>query len=119
MRRSIIAASWAEGRNPQGGSYVGGPGFGPETLHSMVRLWFIDLTYLFFLFKNISPYFWSSLGVSLCVGLSVIGAAWCVWEWMWMRGVGRLHSRSLAWLPASCPTPLLMLSVQGYIYNWK
>jgi hypothetical protein len=35
---------------------------------------FVD--YLFLLFKNISPYFWSSLGISICVGLSIIGAAW-------------------------------------------
>jgi V-type H+-transporting ATPase proteolipid subunit len=36
----------------------------------------IDWDYLAFLFLNISPYFWSSIGIALCVGLSILGAAW-------------------------------------------
>ena len=39
---------------------------------------FIAWDYLWFLFKNISPYFWAAMGIGLCVGLSILGAAWWV-----------------------------------------
>jgi len=40
------------------------------------RQQFLNYDYIWFLFKNISPYFWCSTGIGLCVGLSIAGAAW-------------------------------------------
>ncbi len=37
---------------------------------------FIDYFWLWFLFRNISPYVWAAFGVGLTVGLSILGAAW-------------------------------------------
>ena len=38
----------------------------------------INWSYLAMLFTRISPYFWCAMGIALCVGLSILGAAWCV-----------------------------------------
>ena len=51
---------------------------------------FLDFAYLGFLFRNIDPYFWAALGVAFAIGLSVLGAAWCVrrghsWRWRCCR----------------------------------
>lgn len=37
---------------------------------------FIDYNWLWFLFRNMSPYFWSAFGVALAIGMSILGAAW-------------------------------------------
>lgn len=37
---------------------------------------FIDYNWLWLLFRSMSPYFWSALGVAFAVGLSILGAAW-------------------------------------------
>lgn len=38
--------------------------------------WFLDPTWLLWLFQNVDPYYWTALGTGLAVGLSIIGAAW-------------------------------------------
>ncbi|GLC37794.1 V-type proton ATPase proteolipid subunit [Pleodorina starrii] len=37
---------------------------------------FIDYDWLWLLFRSMSPYFWSAMGVALAVGMSILGAAW-------------------------------------------
>jgi hypothetical protein len=37
----------------------------------------IHWEYWFTIFQHISPYFWAALGVSIAIGMSVLGAAWC------------------------------------------
>lgn len=68
---------------------------------------FIAWDYLWFLFKNISPYFWAAMGIGLCVGLSILGAAWCV----------QLHGKS--WTIASsigCQDVNAGGAVQGHLH---
>ena len=51
----------------------------------------IHWDYWFTIFKHISPYFWAALGVSIAIGMSVLGAAWCGS----FASVGNLPSRNL------------------------
>ncbi|GMH36035.1 hypothetical protein BSKO_03903 [Bryopsis sp. KO-2023] len=37
---------------------------------------FIDWDYVYLLFRHISPYYWTYLGIACAVGLSILGAAW-------------------------------------------
>lgn len=56
----------------------------------------IDWQYLAFLFSNISPYYWSYVGIGLCVGLSILGSAWCVLLLLaYVEGAGHFHMHDL------------------------
>ena len=39
---------------------------------------FLDWVYLGFIFRQINPYFFAAVGIACAIGLSVLGAAWCV-----------------------------------------
>ena len=64
----------------------------------------IDWAYLGFLFKQISPYFFACLGISLAVGLSIAGAAWCACPWLYCI---QLSTRSCM------PGPAVTVSATG------
>ena len=38
----------------------------------------VDWAYLGFLFRHVNPYLFTAMGISSSIGLSVLGAAWCV-----------------------------------------
>ncbi len=51
----------------------------------------INWDYLGFLFKQISPYFFACLGISLAVGLSIAGAAWYAQSLLLVYYIPSLH----------------------------
>jgi hypothetical protein len=98
---------------------------------------FIDWPYLWLLFRNISPYFYAVVGVALCVGTSILGAAWCASSpppplplqaapqlgrckcsrgGSWRARCGARSSRGLA---RAAPTPLPPPPLQGYLHHWQ
>jgi hypothetical protein len=60
---------------------------------------FIDYPWLWFLFRHMSPHFWAAFGVVLAVGMSILGASWCV---IWGPGEGGACGRALLWCPTAC-----------------
>ena len=73
------------------------------TMAAAVGAPLIDWAYLALLFTRISPYFWCAMGIALCVGLSILGAAWCA---LLPSPDGR-HNDSLMHGDPSCdPRPL-------------
>ena len=38
----------------------------------------VDWAYLGFLFRHVNPYLFTAMGIASSIGLSVLGAAWCV-----------------------------------------
>ena len=65
---------------------------------------FIDYPWLWLLFRSTSPYFWSAFGVAFAVGMSILGAAWCV-AWV--------DNKSSSWELASGAI------LCSYIHAWR
>jgi len=62
--------------------------------------------------ESISPYTWASLGIGLCIGLSVVGSAW----YALMRGKDRASSNVTAGVFSRpvYPSSVVVSRLRGY-----
>ena len=58
----------------------------------------VDFAYLGLLFRSVNPYFFAALGIAAAIGISVLGAAWCVF-----RISRRIHDPSAQWARLAHP----------------